>query len=174
MDIVERLCVHDGSTGHPARGWVAAWHDARQELAVHFRECWGDIVDDEESSGLDKFLMVCEYPLTVARKVRVLLKKLLNAKLLFIFGGPGHTPNRQHLTLMFSYSISVLLADCVDPVRGFLLSCASRIVVFAFAPVVGHVLTGKFRHRSLGMANGSFHGDHLLRWVDDNEVCSRR
>jgi sodium/potassium/calcium exchanger 6 len=85
MDIVERMCVHDGSTGHPARGWVAAWHDARQELAVHFRECWGDIVDDEESSGLDKFLMVCEYPLTVARKVRALLKMLLNAKLLFIF-----------------------------------------------------------------------------------------
>ena len=71
MDMVERLCVHDGSAGHPSRGWVAAWHDARQELAVHFRECWGDIVDDEESSSLDKFLMVCEYPLTVARKVRV-------------------------------------------------------------------------------------------------------
>jgi hypothetical protein len=29
--------------------------------------------------------MVCEYPLTVARKVRALLKMLLNAKLLFIF-----------------------------------------------------------------------------------------
>ena len=85
-----------------------------------------------------------------------------------------NTPIRQNLALMFSYSISVLLADCVDPVRGFLLSCASRIVVFAFAPVVGHVLTEEFRHRSLGMANGSFHDDHLLRWVDDNEVCSRR
>lgn len=70
MDLVERMCVHDGSIGHPARGWVAAFHDARQELSVHFRERWNDIVDDDESNGLDKFLMTCEYPLTVAREVR--------------------------------------------------------------------------------------------------------
>jgi hypothetical protein len=70
MDLVERLCVHDGSIGHPARGWVVAFHDARQELLVHFRERWSDILNDDESKGLDKFLMTCEYPLTVAREVR--------------------------------------------------------------------------------------------------------
>ena len=71
MDVVERMCVPDGSQGHPALNWVAAWHEFRQELVLHFQECWGDIIDDDESSWLDKFLMICEYPVTVARKVCV-------------------------------------------------------------------------------------------------------
>ena len=70
--MVERMCVPDGSQGHPALNWVAAWHEFRQELVLHFQECWGDIIDDDESSWLDKFLMICEYPVTVARKVCVI------------------------------------------------------------------------------------------------------
>ena len=71
MDVVERMCVPDGSQGHPALNWVVAWHEFRQELVIHFQECWSDIIDDDESSWLDKFLMICEYPVTVARKVCV-------------------------------------------------------------------------------------------------------
>ena len=71
MDVVERMCVPDGSQGHPALNWVVAWHEFRQELVLHFQECWSDIIDDDESSWLDKFLMICEYPVTVARKVCV-------------------------------------------------------------------------------------------------------
>ena len=71
MDLVDRLCVEEGSTGLPAYNWVGAWHDGKQELIVHFREYWKDIVHDDESSNLEKFLLVCEYPMTLARKLTV-------------------------------------------------------------------------------------------------------
>lgn len=167
MDMVERLCVHEGSMGYPPRGWVAAWHDARQELLVHFRECWSDIMDDDDSSRLNKVLLVCEYPLTVARKVRL---KILHVTLLFICG----LDSLHHQTFFALFSYPALVADCVDPVRRLLLSCTSCIVIFAIALMVGHVLTEQFRNKSLGLADGSFHGNHMLRRVDDNEVCSRR
>lgn len=72
MDLVDRLCIHEGSTGYPAYSWVGAWHDGRQELVAHFKEYWLDFMEDETSSRLEKCLMVMEYPLTIARKVRFL------------------------------------------------------------------------------------------------------
>lgn len=71
MDIVDRLCIQEGSVGYPAYSWIGAWHDGRQELLSHFLDYWRDFMDDEESSRLEKCLMVLEYPVTVARKVRV-------------------------------------------------------------------------------------------------------
>ena len=72
MDLVDRrLCVEEGSTGLPAYNWVGAWHDGKQELSVYFREYWKDIVQDDESSNLEKFLLICEYPMTLARKLTV-------------------------------------------------------------------------------------------------------
>ncbi len=68
MDIVDRLCIHEGSTGYPT-----IWRDGRQELMAHFKEYWMDFMQDETSSRLEKCLMVLEYPMTVARKVRLLL-----------------------------------------------------------------------------------------------------
>ncbi|KAL9189627.1 hypothetical protein ACHAXT_009302 [Thalassiosira profunda] len=71
MDVADRFCVQEGSLGHPAYNWTGAWHDGKQELAVHFRECWSDIVDGDEIGKLEKFLLICEFPLTVGRKVTV-------------------------------------------------------------------------------------------------------
>jgi sodium/potassium/calcium exchanger 6 len=69
MDVVDRMCLQDGSLGLPAYNWSGAFQDFKHELMVHFRECWRDILDDEESNRLEKFLLVCEYPMTVLRKV---------------------------------------------------------------------------------------------------------
>jgi len=71
MDIVDRLCIRDGSTGYPAYSWVGAWHDGRQELLAHFKEYWIDFMEDEAGSRLEKCLMVLEFPMTIARKVRI-------------------------------------------------------------------------------------------------------
>lgn len=70
MDVVDRMCLQDGSLGLPAYNWSGAFQDFKHELMVHFRKCWRDIFDDEESNRLEKFLLVCEYPMTVLRKVR--------------------------------------------------------------------------------------------------------
>ncbi|KAL7543554.1 hypothetical protein ACHAWF_007414 [Thalassiosira exigua] len=71
MEALDRLCVQEGSGGHPAYNWRGAWHDGKQELAVHFRECWRDIVDDDESGRLEKMLLICEFPMTILRKLTV-------------------------------------------------------------------------------------------------------
>jgi hypothetical protein len=70
MDIVDRLCIHEGSMGYPAYSWIGALHDGRKELFTHFKEYWIDFMEDETSSTLEKCLMVLEYPMTIARKVR--------------------------------------------------------------------------------------------------------
>lgn len=70
MDLVDRLCVQEGSIGFPNVNWHGAFQDGKQELIVHFRQCWMDIFDDEDNSALDKLLLVCEFPFTVFRKVR--------------------------------------------------------------------------------------------------------
>lgn len=88
MDIVDRLCIHEGSTGYPAYSWVGAWHDGRQELLAHFKEYWMDFMEDETSSRLEKCLMVLEYPMTVARKVRLLLTAFVSQNRLPSFFGP--------------------------------------------------------------------------------------
>ena len=77
LDLVDRVCIESGSRGHAAHNWWGAWHDGKQELAVHFREYWADIVDDEESSRLEKFLLICEFPLTIGRKVCAWLEHTL-------------------------------------------------------------------------------------------------
>lgn len=69
MDLVDRLCVQEGSLGFPNINWSGAFQDGKQELMVHFRESWMNIFDDEENGLLDKFLLICEFPLTVCRKV---------------------------------------------------------------------------------------------------------
>mmetsp|Transcript_26937 Transcript_26937/g.60923 ORF Transcript_26937/g.60923 Transcript_26937/m.60923 type:complete len:786 (+) Transcript_26937:243-2600(+) len=71
LDLVDRVCIESGSRGHSAHNWWGAWHDGKQELAVHFQEYWADIVDDEESTRLEKILLICEFPLTIGRKLTV-------------------------------------------------------------------------------------------------------
>ena len=72
-DLLDRMCLREGSLGFPTHNWIGAWHDGRHELAAHFRVHWSDIVDDPDSNGFEKFLLVCEYPITIARKVCLLL-----------------------------------------------------------------------------------------------------
>lgn len=69
LDAIDRMCIQEGSGGRPAYNWIGAFHDSKQELIGHFRECWRDIMDDEENGSIEKFLLVCEFPLTVLRKV---------------------------------------------------------------------------------------------------------
>ena len=64
------LCIKGGSSGYPAHNWAGAFQDGRQELVDHFREHWRDIMDDEESNRLERCLLIIEYPMTLARKVR--------------------------------------------------------------------------------------------------------
>mmetsp|Transcript_1163 Transcript_1163/g.2414 ORF Transcript_1163/g.2414 Transcript_1163/m.2414 type:complete len:829 (-) Transcript_1163:186-2672(-) len=71
MDLVDRLCVQEGSIGIPNVNWHGAFQDGKQELIVHFRQCWMDIFDDEDNSALDKLLLVCEFPFTVFRKLSI-------------------------------------------------------------------------------------------------------
>ena len=69
MDLLDGLYIEDGSVGFLAHNWRGAWHDGKQELIVHFWEYWRDIWEDDESGTLEKFLLVCEFLMTVARKV---------------------------------------------------------------------------------------------------------
>ena len=71
MDAIDRICIQEGSGGIPAYNWLGAFHDSKQELFVHFNECCRDIVDCEESGGLEKFLLVFEFPVTVCRKFTI-------------------------------------------------------------------------------------------------------
>ena len=50
--------------------WAGASQDGRWKLVEHFREHWRDIMDDEESNRLERCLLIIEYPMTLARKVR--------------------------------------------------------------------------------------------------------
>ena len=63
------LCIRRGSSGYPAHNWMGAFYDGRQELIEHFRDYWSDIMDDEESNQLERFLLILEYPMTLLRKV---------------------------------------------------------------------------------------------------------
>mmetsp|Transcript_1873 Transcript_1873/g.3866 ORF Transcript_1873/g.3866 Transcript_1873/m.3866 type:complete len:1018 (+) Transcript_1873:91-3144(+) len=71
LDLTDRLCVEEGSSGYSAHNWSGAMHDGRQELMVHFREYLKDMLEDDESGMLEKFLLICEFPMTVCRKLTV-------------------------------------------------------------------------------------------------------
>ncbi|KAL7516372.1 hypothetical protein ACHAWX_003934 [Stephanocyclus meneghinianus] len=71
LDAMDRMCIQPGSTGLPAYNWRGAWYDSRQELVAHFKESWRDIVEDEESGKVEKFLLICEFPMTLCRKFTV-------------------------------------------------------------------------------------------------------
>ncbi len=99
-------------------------------------------MDDEESSGLDKFLMICEYPLTVAREVRI-SEHVIREALLFIYDLAvlNRQPRCYHIFLHVAH-----IADCIDSLRGLLLPSPSRIVILSIASVARHVLSEQFRH----------------------------
>jgi sodium/potassium/calcium exchanger 6 len=69
LDAIDRMCIQEGSAGLPAYNWMGAIYDSRQELAGHLKECWREIIEDEESGRVEKFLLICEFPVTLLRKV---------------------------------------------------------------------------------------------------------
>ena len=69
LDTIDQICIQPGSHGRSAYNWIGAFYDSKQELMVHLNECWRDIVEDEESGRVEKFLLVCEFPVTLLRKV---------------------------------------------------------------------------------------------------------
>ena len=71
LEIIDNVCVSTGSQGFAAHNWSGAFRDGKQELIAHFRECWRDILNDDDSSSLEKLLLLCEFPMTVCRKVSV-------------------------------------------------------------------------------------------------------
>ena len=96
LDIETNVCISTGSTGFAAHNWSGALHDGKQELITHFRECWRDILDDDECSRLEKLLLICEFPFTVCRKVSLcqllqfLYEKLLHLHSIYPFSIPLH------------------------------------------------------------------------------------
>uniref|UniRef100_A0A7S4N156 Sodium/calcium exchanger membrane region domain-containing protein n=1 Tax=Odontella aurita TaxID=265563 RepID=A0A7S4N156_9STRA len=68
---LDEICAEDGSLGFGAHNWRGAWYDGLEELRVHRREVWDDIMHNEENSKLDKFLLICELPFTIMRKLSV-------------------------------------------------------------------------------------------------------
>jgi hypothetical protein len=70
LDAIDRMCIQPGSSGMPAYNWWGAIMDSKAELIGHFKECWREIWEDVESSRGEQFLLVCEFPMTVLRKVR--------------------------------------------------------------------------------------------------------
>lgn len=69
-DHIDRVCVGEGSPGTPSYNWIGAYHDGKQEVSVELTELWNEISSSE--GGLQKherFLLLCEFPFTVLRKV---------------------------------------------------------------------------------------------------------
>jgi len=61
----------DDANNFSATNWRGAWHDGTQELKVHWKECRDDIFENEDNSRLDVFLLTCELPFTIMRKVTI-------------------------------------------------------------------------------------------------------
>ena len=69
-DHIDRLCCSPGSD-IGASNWSGAWQDGKMELYQHFAQAWDDIFNNPELGLLSKFLMSCELPFTVARKITI-------------------------------------------------------------------------------------------------------
>lgn len=71
IDALEGVCAEEGSLGFGAHSWRGAWHDGREELRVHREEVWEDIMHNEDNGMVDKFLLICELPFIIMRKLSV-------------------------------------------------------------------------------------------------------
>ena len=68
-DMIDQICVDGTSQGFSASNWSGAWHDGKQDVMRHAREVWEDIAWNGDVKPLEKFLLICEFPFTVLRKV---------------------------------------------------------------------------------------------------------
>ena len=67
---LDTLCTATGFPQSSAYNWKCAWQDGKEELKLHFINFKDDILYNEENNKLDKFLLLCELPFMLARKVR--------------------------------------------------------------------------------------------------------
>ena len=68
-DMIDQICVDGASDGFSASNWKGAWHDGKQDVIRHAQEVWEDIAWNGDVTPLEKFLLICEFPFTVMRKV---------------------------------------------------------------------------------------------------------
>jgi len=69
-DHVDRVCVGEGSPGIPSYNWTGAFHDGKQEILVELEKLWNEISSNDGNLQLyERFLLLCELPFTVLRKV---------------------------------------------------------------------------------------------------------
>lgn len=69
-DHIDRVCVGEGSPGTPSYNWIGAYHDGKQEISSELSELWNEISSsDGELKKHERFLLLCEFPFTVLRKV---------------------------------------------------------------------------------------------------------
>ena len=67
---IDHVCT-GGGPGFGASNWTGAWHDNKQDVIRHANEVWDDIAYNGDVSAGEKFLLLCELPFTIFRKVRI-------------------------------------------------------------------------------------------------------
>ncbi|KAL3935466.1 MAG: hypothetical protein SGBAC_009026 [Bacillariaceae sp.] len=69
---MDQFCSAGGPQSEiSASNWSGAWGDGKLELYRHFGSVWDDIFNNEELGKASKFIMICEWPFTVARKMTI-------------------------------------------------------------------------------------------------------
>lgn len=71
QDQMDQFCVENGSEGFEALNWSGAFHDCKQEVLASMREAWDDIAYNGDLNGLEKAMLICEFPFTIMRKATV-------------------------------------------------------------------------------------------------------
>jgi solute carrier family 24 (sodium/potassium/calcium exchanger), member 6 len=74
-DHMDHFCVGEGSPGIQSHNWCGAWQDAKQEVKTAILALWEDIAFNGDLKTYEKFLLVCEFPFTLLRKVTIVCSK---------------------------------------------------------------------------------------------------
>jgi len=69
-DHIDQICA-GGGTSFSASNWSGAWHDGQQEVKSHLNQVYEDVFFNGDLNVGEKFLLACEFPFTVARKITV-------------------------------------------------------------------------------------------------------
>jgi solute carrier family 24 (sodium/potassium/calcium exchanger), member 6 len=68
-DGIDRICVEPG--GISAYNWRGAWKDGLYELEMELYDSWRDLINDDDLPKWEKFLLLCEFPFTILRRMSV-------------------------------------------------------------------------------------------------------
>jgi Ca2+/Na+ antiporter len=72
LENVDNMCTIDGSSSSGMSiSWGTSFATGWHELIDHFSDYYNEIFTNEENNSLDKFLLVCELPFTVLRKLSI-------------------------------------------------------------------------------------------------------